>query len=95
MNDAAAAKREFIIYRAKMLAEYAGERRTKHQVMDAVRRRYALLLDRYLRTNGTTYAYWLDHGPKPEWDEIDAAMLDDAVWDRLVSRCVDTEHVRP
>jgi hypothetical protein len=88
------AKRAFVLVRGKQLAAHAGERTTRRQTVEAIRRQYTKICDAYLRTSGTTYADWLAYGPKAEWDEILAAADDDAVWDRLVDRCVERERVR-
>lgn len=82
------ARRTFLALRAELFGELAGERKTKRQVIDSLRRKYEALRAAYLRINGTTYEGWRKHGPQDHWDEVIAAAADDAVWDRLVERCV-------
>lgn len=82
------AQRTFLALRAELFTELAGERRTKRQAIDSLRRKYEALRAAYLRIAGTTYEGWRQHGPQDHWDEVIAAAADDAVWDRLVERCV-------
>jgi hypothetical protein len=88
------AKREFVLVRGRCLAALAGERRTKRQVLDTMRKKYESLRATYLRITGTTYEGWIKYGPHAEWQEVLAAAADDAVWDRLIERCVDKERTR-
>lgn len=87
-QHAAPTKRAWLALRDKLFAELVAEQRTKRQVLDSLRRNYEALRAAYLRVPGTTYDGWRAHGPQPEWDEVFAATRDDAVWDRLVGRCV-------
>jgi hypothetical protein len=82
------AKRAWIALRDALFADLATEQRTKRQVLDSLRRKYEALRAAYLRITGATYDGWGKHGPQPEWDEVIAAAHDDAVWDRLVERCL-------
>lgn len=86
-----AAKRVFLAFRARSLADVAGEQKTKRQAFEAIQRRYNSQLAEFLRIPGTTYGDWLKHGPFPDYDEVVAAAEVDAVWDRLVERCIAPE----
>lgn len=87
-QHAGPAKREFSALRDQLFAQFAAERKTKRQVLDSLRRKYEALRAAYLRVPGTTYDSWREHGPQAAWEEVGAATRDDAVWDRLVERCV-------
>ena len=77
---------EFIDTKRVLLRDVGRDRITQRDVLLRLRRRYDQLLQRFLREPGTTYAVWLEHGPKDELDEVLAAARDAAVWDRLVDK---------
>ena len=81
---AASARAAFIRARNGQLRLVRAERRTMRQVLATMQRKYERLVHAYLRAEGTTYEVWLTVGPKRELDELVAAALDPAVWDRLV-----------
>lgn len=70
---------EFIVARNRVL--------TMDGAVKKLRTKYEKLTNAYLRAEGTTYAMWLELGPKAEWEEVLAATRDEAVWDRLLERC--------
>lgn len=74
----------FVTAKLRQLELVRSEKATQRQAMKALRRLYDKLLAAYLRGEGTTYATWLDEGPKPDWDELVHAAEDPAVWDRLL-----------
>lgn len=76
--------REFRKAKNTQLLAVAGERKTAKQAASALRARYDRLLLGFLGAPGTTYAAWLEHGPKADLDELVGALQDAAVWDRLV-----------
>lgn len=76
----------FAAHKRSLLRAVAQERKTPSEVLDSLERLYTKLCTAYLRTDGTTYGDWLEHGPRAELDEVREALRDDAVWDRLVER---------
>lgn len=82
--DAATALRLFRTRKELLLRESAEERRTPRDVLVALERYYQTLTRDYLRGAGASYEAWLSRGPRPEIEEVRAAVLDPAVWDRLV-----------
>lgn len=82
------ANAEFRRIKADQLAAVAAEKCSKRHAIDAMRRKYEKLRTDYLKITGTVYSVWLTHGAQAEWDEVLAAAMDDAVWDRLVERGV-------
>lgn len=85
LPHAKAALDKFRAAKLRALTAVAEERVTKRGALKSLRSVYDRLLEDYLRADrSTTYQGWLDHGPKGEWDELVAALSDDAIWDRLV-----------
>lgn len=81
---AEAARVDFCHTKRALLRDVARERRTQADVVKKLRRRFAIAQSKFLKAEGTTYATWLEHGPKAELDELLEAARDPAVWDRLV-----------
>jgi hypothetical protein len=77
---AEAHRREYVVLKKKLLKDVLLERRTMNDVVGTLRRRYERSMTVYLRTEGTTYAAWTEHGAKVEWDEVLEATRDPAVW---------------
>lgn len=78
----------FAAYKRSQLRAVAEERKTPAQAITSLERLYNRLTSAYLGADGTTYADWLEHGPRAELEEVREARRDDAVWDRLVDRAV-------
>lgn len=78
------ARAMFVALKRTHLRRVAAEMSTREIAVRTLRRRYDLMTSAFLRVPGTTYADWLEHGPKAELDELLAAASDPAVWDRLV-----------
>lgn len=78
----------FAAKKRKLICEALAETRTKQSVLDALEKLYKRQTTEYLRCEPTTYAQWLEHGPRVELEEVNEAIrLDrDHVWDRLVDR---------
>jgi hypothetical protein len=77
---------EFIVARNRALTLVRDERETMNGVVKKLRVKYSKLTDAFLRTEGTTYAVWLDAGPRVEWEEVLEATRDPSIWERLVER---------
>lgn len=83
MLDAPACRKLFISATKRALKLVERETLTPRRAIASLRRLYDKLVAQYLRGENTTYATWLEHGPKGELDELLAA-TDPAIWDRLV-----------
>lgn len=79
--------RSRFVARKQMLLRAVGEEmKTPAEAIKSLEKLYNRLTSEYLGADGTTYADWLEHGPRAELEEVREARLDDAVWDRLVDR---------
>lgn len=86
MNLAHAMRGGFMKRKRSLLRAVGEERKTAREVLVELERRYRREVMRFLRTEGTTYADWLEHGPLCELDELREAVRHDHLWERLVDK---------
>lgn len=88
--DAKIARTAFSVRKEKALRKVGGEQLAPSDALSALEKLYAKQTAEFLRKRGTTYRAWLEHGPRGEIEELREARRDDALWDRLVDRAMES-----